>query len=954
MVAALFLGANSPSGPRGDPPRTPADSLREVVEPLFNGGLYDSILQILPGYIQRAETTGDSILLGRAITQRGRAHHMQGRYDAAARDLDVAIQIAESVRDTVGLMPAVHFRGFAYTAIGAYGEAMHCFERRLFLALRTRSPGDEAWARGSIAYMLHRGEQLDSARAEYTRAIELFRANQLTALELSPLIGLGRVEMADGNDYEAIRCFQRAWVVASEAGDRLNEMWATNNLGVLEARHGDLSRAAQYLQRAYELARELKSPQAMVIPAVNLAARAESLGDFETAETILNETRALCETQGAGENVYVVDFYRADMWVRMGRRQAGTELLRRLAANRDALQPEHRDPVVMRLAWALAEGDSVDAAVDLLLEYVDRHGRAHSGASVVDVNQVLASLYLKRNDGEKALMYARRARAAAERAGRPRDVIAGTLLESRCLHLLRQGDAATTAFHAALDSLEAFRGGTSTVEWREVYGEEVGRGVVEAGRVLLEYPTSTSQHARDETFFDAMQRVKTRALLDRITEPRFGTAGIDGRWSSHVATARDLQAVLRPGEVVLDFFVGLHRSFLVAVTAESLRVIELPGPDSALAERVELLHGILAATDASLRAQYPPDRLANMQRVLGRALLHDVIDMVNGSERLLVSSDGFYSALSLGVLIADDGDRLLMTDRDIVQIPSASVLVLQRSTAPGGRVTDPVVVAIGSLEPELSGARDEVRDLARRYQQVAVVEGLSGVEAFEEATGRCDVLHIAAHARVIDRSPWESGIRLVGPVSGSPLPVQDMAQSVTRSSILPAADSLLVARTFQSDPYLRAWQIAQLQLPARLAVLSACETAGGRMTSGEGTIGITTAFLSAGVPVIVSSLWSIDDRVTALIMRLFYENLATGKPVATALRLAQLEVSRSADYTHPFYWAGFAVVGDGSLVVDLRERGAWGHAAMVAGLAVVIGALLAIWLRRRRNPISVL
>jgi hypothetical protein len=217
--------------------------------------------------------------------------------------------------------------------------------------------------------------------------------------------------------------------------------------------------------------------------------------------------------------------------------------------------------------------------------------------------------------------------------------------------------------------LEAFRGGISTVEWREVYGEEVGRGVVEAGRVLLEYPTSTSQHARDEAFFDAMQRVKTRALIDRITEPRFGTAGIDGRWSSHVATARDLQAVHRPGEVVLDFFVGLHRSFLVAVTAESLRVVELPGPDSALAERVELLHSILATTDASLQAQYPPDRLTNMQRVLGGALLHDVLDMVSGSERLLVSTDGFYSALSLGVLIADDGDRPLMTDRDIVQIP---------------------------------------------------------------------------------------------------------------------------------------------------------------------------------------------------------------------------------------------------------------------------------------------
>jgi CHAT domain-containing protein len=280
--------------------------------------------------------------------------------------------------------------------------------------------------------------------------------------------------------------------------------------------------------------------------------------------------------------------------------------------------------------------------------------------------------------------------------------------------------------------------------------------------------------------------------------------------------------------------------------------------------------------------------------------------------------------------------------------------MLQRSIRRSECVSDPNLVAIASSEPRLAGARDEVRELARRYGDVEEVANLVDAESFQRATQGCDVLHVAAHALVIDRSPWESGIRIA---SGSAEEI-DAPRGGTRaadasSAILPAADSLLVARTFQADPYVRAWQIAQLTLPAKLAVLSACETAGGRVTSGEGTLGITAAFLSAGVPVVVSSLWAIDDRATADVMRAFYRHLARAEPVATALRLAQLELARSPKTAHPFFWAGFTVVGDGSMVVEIEERRGRYHPALLAGPAVVVLAALAWVIRRRRTPASV-
>lgn len=934
------------------PPRTAVDSLAAVVEPLFAAAKYDSILFLLPAHIRRAQASNDSVLLGRAITQRGRVALMQGRNADAENDIDLGIRIAEATRDTLGLMPAVHYRGFAYSARRDQDNAMRCYERRLLLAQRAREPVHEAWARSSMGYVYHLRSDDTRAREEYTLAIELFRANDFERLEITPLIGLGRVESNSGREQEAIRCYQRAWAVAKKYGDRVNEMWATNNLGALEGLRGDLSRCAQYQQRAYDLARELKYPAGMVVPAMNMADRAVEMGDFQAAENILREMRTLCETQGAEDYIDGVDFRLANLEYERGRYHAAVAQFRRLIVRWDTNDPTYREYVALNLANVLAAQDSVSSAIELVEQRIMDKQAAADRDVMIPANMLLARLYLATNDPARALSYALRARASAHYAGRTRSLISAMLRESVCRRRLGEFEAAANTLHAALDSLEAFRGGISTPEWREVYGQEVATEVVDAGSVLLEYPDSSSRAAREAAFFDAMQRVKTRTLLDRVTEPRFGTDDIVRRWSRRVATSDDVRAVLQPGELVLDFFLASDRAYLAAVTADSLRLVELPGSTSALEERIRLFRGIIASSDEALRKQYPVDRMRGMQRALGRDVLRGAADMVEASTRVFVAPDGFFASIPFGALIVSDDGGVLMAGRDIVQIPSTSVLVLERSIQRNVCVSDATLVAIASSEEGLPGARDEARDLARRYGDADHVANLAGVESFAQAAGGCDVLHVAAHALVVDRSPWESGIRL----AASEGAIDDASRNGGRgggSGILPAADSLLVARTFQSDPYLRAWQIAQLSLPAKLAVLSACETAGGRVTSGEGTLGITAAFLSAGVPVVVSSLWPIDDKVTGQLMRDFYRHLAARQPVATALRLAQLELAQSRDYSHPFFWAGFTVVGDGSMVVEIDEHRTGPDRFWIAALGLAVLLVSTLVIRRRRAPAPV-
>jgi CHAT domain-containing protein len=107
-----------------------------------------------------------------------------------------------------------------------------------------------------------------------------------------------------------------------------------------------------------------------------------------------------------------------------------------------------------------------------------------------------------------------------------------------------------------------------------------------------------------------------------------------------------------------------------------------------------------------------------------------------------------------------------------------------------------------------------------------------------------------------------------------------------------------------------------MDLHAKLAVLSACQTARGWVGAGEGVIGMSWALFVAGVPTTVASQWKVDSNSTTTLMIDFHRRL-TQRPAnsktakAEALRQAELGLLKSERYRHPFYWAGFVMIGDG-------------------------------------------
>jgi len=145
--------------------------------------------------------------------------------------------------------------------------------------------------------------------------------------------------------------------------------------------------------------------------------------------------------------------------------------------------------------------------------------------------------------------------------------------------------------------------------------------------------------------------------------------------------------------------------------------------------------------------------------------------------------------------------------------------------------------------------------------------------------GRHRILHFATHGLLDDLHPMYSQLVLARPEGGG-------------------EDGLLEAR-----------EILEMDLSASLAVLSACETARGRVAPGERMIGLAWAFFVAGCPTTVVSQWKVESESTTELMVAFHRELAAGRAKDEALRRAAVRLLRGARTRHPFFWAGFVVTG---------------------------------------------
>ena len=204
---------------------------------------------------------------------------------------------------------------------------------------------------------------------------------------------------------------------------------------------------------------------------------------------------------------------------------------------------------------------------------------------------------------------------------------------------------------------------------------------------------------------------------------------------------------------------------------------------------------------------------------------------------------------------------------------------------------------------ELPGARREVEEIAALVDGTAFLGEEATESVFRSQAPQYGLLHLAMHALVDDQNPLQS--------------------------------YLVFTQNDQDehDGLLHASELYSMNLPAQLAVLSACNTGYGSLRRGEGIMSLSRAFAYAGCPSTVMSLWQAPDKETGVLMEEFYQKLSQGLHKHDALQQAKLRYLEEA-YTpalgHPFYWAGFVFLGENKPISSSSNTYLW----ILAGIAL--------------------
>ena len=379
-------------------------------------------------------------------------------------------------------------------------------------------------------------------------------------------------------------------------------------------------------------------------------------------------------------------------------------------------------------------------------------------------------------------------------------------------------------------------------------------------------------------------------------------------------TATEIQLAVGPDTVLLQYALGESRSWVWIVTAERIVAVELADRATIEAAARRALARLEAHTPEAVA---PPT--AELED-LAALVLAPVAALLN-RPRVVLALDGALQFVPFSVLplhAANAAVAPLVAQHEIVEIPSMSVLALSARSAarPAGKTlavfADPVVdptdprfgatapATLAAADPHGFAARSSAGELGRLLSTgyegetiAALVKGQDRVLVRGFAANRDAVLdsgledfryiHFATHGLVDARYPGLSALVL----------------------------SQFDERGRPRDGFLRLNDIYNLKLGADLVVLSACDTALGREVRGEGLIGLTQGFMTAGARSVVASLWQVPDRATAELMRLFYGYmLDEGLEPAAALRKAQLTSAAQRRWSDPYFWGGFVLVGD--------------------------------------------
>jgi len=813
---------------------------------------------------------GDRREESKVLNSLGLLYADRGEPQAAIERYQESLRLARELKDGNRQAGILNNLGSAYDQMGDKRKAILHQEEALAVARTVASTGDEATALNNLGDTYFSLGHWEKARSFFLEALELNRKMGDLAREAKTLNNLGSTATQLGRLDEALALHDQALALGWENGDPVAQGFALNNLGSLYFRLGQFDKTIARCGQALSLAGASADIELNARHLLGAAHRKR--GDLAAARAEVEKALALSRKRGSHvqEAEVILSLARleresGDLGAALSRSTEAIEIIESLR--------ERVDSAELRALFLGANQTFYEFSIDTLMALHKARPEAGFAADALRMSErarARSLLEILNEAGAEIRRWADPALLERER----RLGAEVSLRERRRLELLGGGKAAPEPLAEA--------------------GKRLVSALDDYQQVQLELRASSPRYA-------ALTQPRPLNLLEIQTQ------------------------VLDDDALLLEYALGQERSYLWAVTPESVQGFELPGR-AAIEAAATRYYELLTARNRDVAGESLPERrkretgadkdLAVAARDLSRMILLPVEPLL-GARTLLFVADGALQYIPFAALPVPSSGVPLVDRHEVVTLPSASALAVLRREIEGrpkpagilAVLADPVFqredarLTRRSLPRALTNDRGSGADLLKLPRLFQSEEEARTILALVPAGQRFQALGFAA-SRETATSGELANFRNV-----------HFATHGILQSDHPELSSLVLSmfdeRGQPQDGFLRLNDIYNLELNADLVVLSACQTALGKDIRGEGLIGLTRGFMYAGAARVLASLWSVEDRATAELMKRFYRAMLVDRlSPSAALRQAQIEMSRTPRWSSPYYWAGFILQGE--------------------------------------------
>lgn len=823
-----------------------------------------------------AKQSNNQEILARSLLLLGYVHNDHDDLEASLSFYNQALEKWRAIHNRWGESRTLTSIGLAQTLLGDRQAALDALEATLPVLEEMGDRQSQAAALNNLAYVYQTLNELGPALEYYSQALEIYKQMKFVLGQAVSLQYCADIHAFMGNTDKAIATYNEAVQLSREVANPLLTADGLNSLGSIYFTRGDRQRAIGLFEQSLAEYRKGNHWRGQASALSNIGFYYETLPDPKKAKEAYSEAVTFARSAQDRETASSILYNLARVEMANGSiTQARAHIEESLKLN-EASRAKVADQD-LRVSYFASVHQHYELYIDLLMQLHKQQP----------------------NDGFDVM-----ALQASEKAR------ARSLLE-----LLSQ-----TGVNVAKNTEPALR--EREQELRRALNQE-----------YLKSPDTAAHQVRS-------LELEYEDVTNKIRASNFRYASLYLPASLDLRDVR--QSLLDSKTAILEYSLGEKRSFLWVLTAGSVKTYELPPRAELEAELKSLVQTlVLFGPDAPVtNKRTTPAELENaywkQAEKVSSLIFKDALNDI-AATRLVIIGDGVLESAPFAALSRPQAPgstntqpQPLIKEFEVVNLPSISVMtVLSRQVAqrqpPSGSVAvfaDPVF--------EANDAR--LRSSAHAAESTSAARGasISQSRALDRAL-KDSTLEKGIRRLVFSRREAEA-ISSVAPGAFVALDFRANRAAVLSKNLSnykivhfathgilndkhPELSGILLAMVDEKgkpqDGFIQLSDIYNLNLPAELVVLSACETGLGKSVKGEGLIGLTRGFMYAGASRVLGSLWKVDDAATAALMADFYKEMFTnGKRPADALRAAQLHLFEQRRWQSPYYWAGFVLQGD--------------------------------------------